>query len=158
MKQLTYNPTNALSIMLAVLFLNKYPQAEVKTSKSKGTDFLSKLSEEEGYKPSYAVTLLQEESELSSELAAGIVALHSDVESFENRMVLRKINENNKTEIERLTTAGRAVNAYKASAAFVKDADDYNDTRLFEEEVVEGPVTDTTKPEADTSESDDVKQ
>lgn len=162
MKQFTYNQSNALSILLASFFFGKYPEAKVKTSDSAGTNFASKL-EDEGIKPSSIMKVLMEEQggDLQSDLSAGIVALHYDVENFDSQMKLQKVLNGDSIELKKIEEAGKAVNAYKASPAFKVDANDY----FLSEEVDfvddDAPATDlklTPEAEQTASETGDVKE
>lgn len=118
MKSITYNPSNAKSILLAAVFFGKHPEAKIKTSDSKGTDFDSKL-EEDGIKTGYAYTLLHDypHSDAALALEHGIVSNHHDIENFDNLMLLRKIFEGNKDVIVKVSAAGKSVVSYKNSPA-----------------------------------------
>lgn len=149
MKQFTYNQSNALSILLASFFLGKYPEAKVKTSDSAGTNFAGKL-EDEGIKPTSLMKVLMEEqgADFQSNLSAGIVALHHDVENFDSQMVLQKAINGDSNELNKIEYAGKAVNAYKASPAFQVDTQN----EFLTEEI------DAPEAEKEASESDGVKQ
>jgi len=142
MKSITYNPTVALSILLAAVFLQRHPGVEVKTTSAKGTDFLSKLEDNEISTSSAAVALLNQDgdSELKTNLELGIVAGLHDVTKFEHQFELIKIFNGDTVRQANAVNDGKAISKFLSSPAFEEGVYEA-DPKAEIDQIVDGPVT-----------------
>lgn len=120
MKTISYNPTVALSILLAAAVSKRHPEATILISSKTGTNFRNIL-EDEGQNPDgrYAVILLDEDNDEGKALALAISAkYHHFPINFSQQADLANIFGNDKMLIKSLIAEGNLINSYLSSPLY----------------------------------------
>lgn len=140
MKSLTYNPAIALSILLAAVFLEKHPEAEVNVTEKKGTDFLGKLKDE-GFSRTAIVDLLDDEkdSDLSKKVALAIQSEYNDITKFENQFELIKLFKGDSVRQSELVKKGDVILNFVNSPSFEKEYEK-KEAQVIEDEYADEPI------------------
>lgn len=146
MKSVSVNRTTAISILMGAVLYYTDNSLKVKESEKKGTDFAKAYEDatEKDMSSSYAVGLLEGDSEKGRHLELGILALHHDTESFESKQELKAIFDGDKQAIQRAVDAGRIVERYRQSPAFSGEFGVDESPEIVTEEKVDGDITDTS--------------